>query len=98
MWLFLACDNVWYVHNAKSMDAREASGSTSTVAAVADGTLPHEVPAGGWQVVCRLGDPPSFANMGWQPQPLITVTAAYTCTAGRVLYWVDPMWWIPPPD
>ena len=39
-----------------------------TVAVVAPGTLPHEVPAGGWQV-CLAVDKP------WDPQPAVAVRA-----------------------
>ena len=50
-WLFLApSDNTWYVGSTKSKDAREYHGWACTADAVADGTLPHEAPAGGWKV------------------------------------------------
>ena len=49
-WLFLGCDNRWFVGPTEAKDAREARAWARTTGAVADGTLPHEAPAGGWTV------------------------------------------------
>ena len=64
--LFLACSNQWYVGNTEHKDTRKAVGWACTDA-VADGTLPHEAPAGGWQVW-------DDDTKKMDPQPAITVT------------------------
>ena len=48
-------------------DARGTAGVACTVAAVAAGTLPHEAPAGGWEV---------YDGSKWGNQPAVTVTTA----------------------
>ena len=49
-WLFLASNDKWIVGEAEDKDTRKATGWACTVAAVANGTLPPEATAGGWQV------------------------------------------------
>ena len=46
-------------------DTTMASGARASAASVADGTLPHEAPAGGWQV---------NGEEEWELQPAVTVT------------------------
>jgi len=55
------------VGNTEAKDVRKAAGVASTVGVVADGTLPHEAPAGGWQV--------GNGGYGMVPQPAITVAS-----------------------
>ena len=66
-WLFLAVNGQWSVNNTESKDARKDEGWVCTVNPVEDGTLPHEVPEGGWKV----SDGHEF-----HPQPALTVRAA----------------------
>ena len=68
LWLYLApSTNTWQVDDTEGKDARSTSGWAGTVAPVADGTLPHEAPAGGWQVSVGGGQ-------GFIAQPAVTVT------------------------
>ena len=66
VWLFLSCENTWYVGNTEHKDAREAAGWASIVDTVMDGTLPHEAPAGGWTIV--------DVNGNHVPQPAVIMT------------------------
>ena len=50
VFLYLSSDNKWVVSDSGKKDAREASGIAVTMAAVADGTLPHETATGAWAV------------------------------------------------
>ena len=67
-WLFLACDNAWYVSDTEHKDARRPMGWACTAGTVANGTLPHEAPAGGWKVY--------NGGANFERQPAVTVTAA----------------------
>ena len=54
LWLFYTHDNTWQVSDIRAKDRREdVAGDrwdlTRTVSTVAEGTLPHEVPAGQWE-------------------------------------------------
>ena len=65
-WLFLARTSKWFVcSGSEPKDTREAAGFATTLTADAPGTLPHEAPAGGWEM--WDGD--------WEMQPAITMTA-----------------------
>ena len=66
-WLFLACNNMWIVGNTGNKDARKAAGWAYHPVAVADGKLPHEAPAGGWQVSTSKGfaKQQSVRVVGW---------------------------------
>ena len=67
VWLFLASDNQWVVGKTEAKDARKAIGWACTEVSVADGTLPHDAPAGGWQV--------GTGGQGFVTQPAVMVTA-----------------------
>ena len=66
VWLVLA-RGTWFVGSTKSKDARKGFGWAATVDAVAPGTLPHEVPAGGWRVW-------DSAAKKWNVQPSVCVS------------------------
>ena len=53
-------------YDTENKDARKAAGWAGTAAAVAPGTLPHEAPAGGWEV---------SVDGKMVAQPAVTVTA-----------------------
>ena len=76
LWLYLAPSNKWIVSNTKNKDARGSDCVACTAASVADGTLPHEAPAGGWKVVLGVG------GQGLVTQPAVTVMA--TAAAGEL--------------
>ena len=61
--------------NTEDKDARKAFGWVRTAVPVADGTLPHEAPAGGWQV---------YDGSKWNTQPAVTVTASTKAEADRL--------------
>ncbi len=66
-WLYLADDNKWYVGVDTEKDARMHGSFAGTEDPVADGTLPHEVPAGTWYV----SDSDGYCD----PDPSLTVRA-----------------------
>ncbi|MEE3250420.1 MAG: hypothetical protein VX264_11810 [Chloroflexota bacterium] len=74
-WLLLAFTNQWYVGDTEDKDAREASGWACTATPVAAGTLPHEVLAGGWEVV---------VDGKYDPQPAVAVRGVTKAEADRL--------------
>ena len=80
-WLYLAYNNKWFVCHNEPKDAREARGKACTMAAVAPGTLPHEVPAGGWQVRSVGG------NFVTQPAMKVKVYTPYGNRWGQAGYY-----------
>ena len=86
VWLHLACDNTWYVHDAAAKDKRAPGGWAWTASPVADGTLPDEAP--------RVHEADEPGHGGWVvavdgqavPQPAITcadIDAAWDAANAR---------------
>ena len=74
-WLFFSCDSRWSVDDG--VKARWAFGVARTAASLAHGTLPHEAPAGGWQV------DESDDKFG-APQPAVIVRGVTKAEADRL--------------
>ena len=67
VWLFLASTNGWIVSDTENKDARKGAGWMYNPANVAPGTLPHEAPAGNWELNVVSGE-------SWILQPSISMT------------------------
>ena len=74
-WLYRATDGRWYVGTTEWKDTRKATGWARTADPVADGTLPHEAPAGGWKV---------GVDINWVPQPAVAVRGVTEAEADRL--------------
>jgi hypothetical protein len=74
-WLFRATDGTWWVSDTERKDARKTAGCAFTADPVADGTLPHEAPAGGWKV---------WVDGTYVRQPAVTVRGVTEAEADRL--------------